>query len=121
MQRSISTLLTTLLLFTALFPTVAYKQGAEAAPTRLNSYAANQTFASQLSPYDLTFLAYQGYFKNQGIPSSSTFLAELESGTITAQNVMQAAVNANRLSEQTLNDQSYRFALEGVLQEFVID
>jgi hypothetical protein len=121
MQRSISTLLTTLLFSAAIFPAAVYAQGPETSPTSLNPYVANQSSTNQLSPFNLAYLAYQGYLKAEGIPSTGGLVDALVSGTITAQDVMQAAVKANRLPAQTLNDRSYRFALEGQLQDFTTD
>ena len=114
MRRSISILLTTLLLSAAILPAAVYAQGSKTRQTSLNpSYVANQP-----SPFNLAYLAYQGYLKNQGIPRSGALSNEIRSRTIMAQDVMQAAVKANRLSEQTLNDQGYRSALEDQLQKF---
>ena len=114
MRRSISILLTTLLLSAAILPAAVYAQGSKTRQTSLNlSYVANQP-----SPFNLAYLAYQSYLKNQGIPRSGALSNEIRSRTIMAQDVMQAAVKANRLSEQTLNDQGYRSALEDQLQKF---
>jgi hypothetical protein len=121
MQRSISTLLTTLLLSAAILPAAVKAQDIKISPTSLNPYVANQSSTNQLSPFNLSYLAYRGYLEDQGIPSSSELIDSLMSGTITAQDVMQAAVKVNRLPEKTLNDQSYRFALEGLLHGFTTD
>ncbi len=121
MRRSISTLLTTLLLSAAILPAAAHAQDTKTSPTSLNPYVANQSSTNQLSPFNLAYLAYHGYLKDQDIPDSGALIDALVSGTITAQDVMQAAVKANRLSEQTLNDSGYRSALEGQLQGFTTD
>ncbi len=121
MRHSISTLLTTLLLSAALLPTAVNAQGTKAPQTSFNPYIANQSSKNQLSPFNLAYLAYRGYLKAEGIPSSSGLIDALVSGTIMAQDVMQAAVKANRLPSQALNDQGYRSALEGQLQGFTTD
>lgn len=118
MRRSISTMLTTLLLCAAILPAAAQSQ---AAPTSLNPYAANQHRANQIRPFNLAYLAYQGYLKDQGIPSNGVLIDAIASGSITAQDIIQAAVKTNRLPEQTLNDQGYRHNLEDQLQEFTAD
>ncbi|MEH2178457.1 hypothetical protein [Nostoc sp.] len=118
MQRSISVPLTTLLLFAAILPAAAQTQTSS---TSLNTYVANQPRANQLRPFNLAELAYQSYLKDQGIPSSGALLNAIASETITAQDIIQAAVKANRLSEQTLNDQGYRHNLENQLQGFTAD
>lgn len=121
MRRSISTLLTTLLLCAAILPAAAQAQTTKAAPTSLNPYAANQPSANQLMPFNLAYLAYQGYLKDQGIPSNGALIDAIASRTITAQDIIQAAVKANRLPEQTLSDQGYRHNLEDQLQGFTAD
>jgi hypothetical protein len=121
MQRSISTLLVTLLLSAALLPAAVNAQSTKASPTSLNPYVANPSSIHQLSPFNLAYLAYRGYLNVEGIPSSGGLIDALVSEKITAQDIMQAAVKANRLPEQTLNDQGYRFALENLLQGFITD
>jgi hypothetical protein len=112
MRRSISTLLTALLLSAAILPAAVKAQTTETSPTSLNPYTAKQPSTNQLRPFNLAYLAYQGYLKAQGIPSNGALINALESRTVTAQDVIQAAVKANRLPEQALNDQGYRHNLE---------
>jgi hypothetical protein len=121
MRRSIPTLLTTLLISTAILPVAAYAQTTVAAPTSLNPSVTNQVKANQVNPFNLAYLAYQGYLEDQGIPSAGALIDAIAVGTVTAQDLMQAAVKANRLPEKTLNDQGYRFALENQLQAFTTD
>ncbi|MEH1853499.1 MAG: hypothetical protein V7L11_17935 [Nostoc sp.] len=118
MRRSISLLLTTLLLSATILPAAAQ---AQTAPTSLNPYAANQPSGNQLKPFNLVYLAYQGYLKDQNIPSSRALMSAIASGTITAQDIIQAAVKANRLPEQALSDRGYRHNLENQLQEFTAE
>lgn len=111
MRRSISALITTLLLSAAILPAAAQPQ--TTLPTvSSNPSMANQTSANQLSPFNLAYLAYQGYLEDQGIPSSSALLNAIAFKTITAQDVIQAAVKANRLPEQMLSDRGYRHNLD---------
>lgn len=121
MRRSISTLLTTLLFSIAILPAAVSAQGPKASPTSLNPYLVKPSSTHQISPFNLAYLAYRGYLSTEGIPSSGGLIAALVSKTVTAQDIMQAAVKANRLSEQTLNDEDYRFSLENFLQGFTAD
>ncbi|BCL38981.1 hypothetical protein [Nostoc sp. MS1] len=118
MRGSSSIMLTTLLLFTAILPAAAQSQ---TAPTSFNPYVANQLSTNHLNSFNLATLAYQGYLKDQGIPSNGALMSAIASGTITAQKIIQAAVKANRLPEQTLLDQGYRRNLEDQLQGFTQD
>ncbi|MEH1844802.1 MAG: hypothetical protein V7L25_07295 [Nostoc sp.] len=118
MRRSLSALLTTLLLFAAISPAAAQTQ---TAPTSFNPYLVKQLSTNQLNSFNLATLAYQGYLKDQGIPCNGALMSAFTSGTITAQDIIQAAVKANRLPEQTLSDQGYRHNLEDQLQGFTQD
>ncbi|MDZ8183609.1 MAG: hypothetical protein RMX96_01935 [Nostoc sp. ChiSLP02] len=118
MQSSISIVLTTSLLFTAILPAAAQTKSA---PTSFNPYAAKQLSTNQLNSFNLATLAYQGYLKDQGIPSNGALMSAIASGTIAAGDIIQAAVKANRLPEQTLSDRAYRHNLEEQLQGFTQD
>lgn len=115
MKRSISTLLTTVLLSAAMLPAAAHAQTTRAIQTSFNPHMTNSTSANSVSPFDLAYLAYRGYLKDQGIPCNSALLDAIATGTVTAQDIMQAAVKTNRLPEQTLSDRGYRWALAGEL------
>jgi hypothetical protein len=121
MQRSVSIPLSTLLLSATFWVSVAQAQTTKAMPTSLNPYVVNPSSVSSVSPFNLAYLAYRGYLKDEGIPGDSALINEIVSGTVTAQEVIQAAVKANRLPEETLNDRSYRSALENQLQDFTTD
>jgi hypothetical protein len=115
MRHSILTLTTILLLSGAIWPTIARAQITALADSPKNS------MAGQLSPFNLAFLAYQGYLEGQGIPSDGSLRDAIAYGTITAQDIMQAAVKANRLSEQTLGDQGYHNNLEVQLKGLTVE
>ncbi|MFB2894488.1 hypothetical protein ACE1CI_16380 [Aerosakkonemataceae cyanobacterium BLCC-F50] len=121
MKRSISTLLTTLLFSAAVLPTAVSAQHIRETQTSFNPHLTNLTSTNQISPFNLAYLAYQGYFADQGIPSNGALIDAIATGTVTAQDLMQAAVKANRLPEQTLTDRSYRWALEGELNGLAKD
>lgn len=106
MGRSISALITTLLLSVAILPAVAKSQ------TTVPTVDSNTPVANQLSPFNLAYLAYRGYLEAQGIPSYGVLLNAISSQIITAQDVIQAAVKANRLPEQILSDRGYRHNLD---------
>ncbi|MBN3959224.1 hypothetical protein [Nostoc sp. NMS8] len=85
--------------------------GAQTANTN-NSGGQINTDAKYLQPFNIAFLAYQGYLKEQGIPSGGTLLFKYQTGNLTAKDVVQAAVKANKLPAQVLNDSSYVNAVE---------
>lgn len=67
---------------------------------------------NKISVFNLAHLARQGYFKEQNIPSHSTFCSSVTIDNIQAKDIAQAAVAKNRLSPKILDDQSYLDRLE---------
>jgi hypothetical protein len=121
MKYSISTLIAVALSSAVIFPVAASAQTTGSSQTSLNPYVAHPTSINSVDPFSLAYLAYQGYLKDQGIPSSGALINAIASGTITAQDIMQAAVKANQLPEQTLMDQGYRSGLESELRGLAED
>ena len=70
----------------------------------------------QLSPFNLAYMAYQGWFTNEGVPAASQLIRNYRVGRISAKEVAQAAVQTNRLSADTLNDASYLNSLDNQLE-----
>lgn len=66
-----------------------------------------QARSVDITPFNLLNLAHNGYFQEQGIPSFNALQAAVESGKITAEEIIQAAVQQNRLSSEHLNNTAY--------------
>jgi hypothetical protein len=79
------------------------------------------SYIQQTTPVNLVSLAYRGYFKNQGIPSYGVLIAAHQSGKITAQELVQVAVEANRVSAEALSDSGYLSAVEQRLRDLQDD
>jgi len=75
--------------------------------------------ASRLSAFDLASLAYQGRLSNEGIPGYGALEANLQSGSITAEDVIEAAIEAGRLSEGTQDNRSFVSAVDLQLDKLV--
>ncbi|MCC5646428.1 hypothetical protein LC607_26635 [Nostoc sp. CHAB 5824] len=84
----------------------------------LNNLLTHSTNVSYLKPFDAAFLAYQGNLKAQGIPSGSALVSQYQTGSLTALDVVKAAVNAKKLPAQALNDTGYLNAVESQLTSF---
>ena len=67
----------------------------------------NSTQYHQIAPVNLVQIGYQGFLKEQGISSGGKFLADTNRGKITAETLVQSAIDKGRLSPQTLNDEGY--------------
>ncbi|QSJ20213.1 hypothetical protein JYQ62_16795 [Nostoc sp. UHCC 0702] len=85
---------------------------------------SSSTNVSYLQPFNLVSLAYQGGLKQQGIPSGGTLIVERQNRQIAAEDLVQAAVNANKLPAEVLNDQNYlsavRLQLTSLSRDFSI-
>jgi hypothetical protein len=86
--------------------------------TALVSMPLKRTSIQQLRPFALVSLAMQGYFQSQGIPQHLAFMSSYQMRRVTAMDLVQAAVTANRLEPAFLNDQQYLNAVELQLQVF---
>lgn len=101
----------------AFVPSIA---GAEPINTVINSNTISNTSTSTnyLQPFNTAFLAYQGNFKTEGIPSSSALIVQYQTGNLTARDVVQAAINAKKLPVEALNNTSYINAVDSQLKSF---
>jgi hypothetical protein len=86
--------------------------------TAIISTPLKRTSIQQLTPFALVALAMQGYFQSQGIPPHLALMSSYQMRRVTATNLVQAAVIANRLDPAFLNDQGYLNAVELQLQVF---
>jgi hypothetical protein len=66
----------------------------------------------QLTPFRLFYLAYQGYFKKDGIDGSN------QAGSIDPEMLVQAAIKRHQLPEQAMLNKAYLHALNVILNGF---
>ncbi|MBD3884854.1 hypothetical protein IFO70_24265 [Phormidium tenue FACHB-886] len=78
-----------------------------------------QAETMEVTPFQLISLAQDGYLEDQGIPKGSLLFEEYQSGRVTAEELIQAAVKDKRLMEDTLNDQGYLNAVTQEIQEII--
>ena len=83
-----------------------------------NTLRKNPTDTKYLQPFNIAFLAYQGYLREQGIPSGGTLLFRYQTGYLTAKDVVQAAIRANKLPSEVLDDRGYVNAVELQMKSF---
>jgi glutamine cyclotransferase len=108
MKRLLIASLSTLVLATA---APAYSQEVSAVNQNLNRNVI------EITPFNLVYHGYQGYFKQQGIPSSGAFVAAVRSGKIHASDLVKVAIEQGRLSPETSNNQRYIHAVQIQLDE----
>ncbi|QMS89259.1 hypothetical protein HUN01_17350 [Nostoc edaphicum CCNP1411] len=122
--------LTTFINSAAIIAFVALTSGiANAQPATNNNYASasittdvknepiklavnSTTATSYLQPFNLVSLAYQGGLEQQGIPSGGNLIFERQNRNIVAEDLVKAAISANKLPPQILNDQNYLSAVK---------
>lgn len=84
--------------------------------------AISETTSSSIrgvTPFNLVYLARNGYFKDQGIPSHAALVAGIRDRDITAEVLVQGAIEDNRLTAEALDDRHYLRAVDRYLREFV--
>ncbi|WP_055073524.1 hypothetical protein [Pseudanabaena sp. 'Roaring Creek'] len=106
MKRLLLTLLPALLISTAIAPSV------KAADDAMPMPSVEVTMKITLTPFNLAYLAHQGYFKDQGIPDSGELMRGFIDGSITAKQIVKAAVDSNRLPAAFLQNESYISAVK---------
>ncbi|NJN58887.1 MAG: hypothetical protein HC879_16010 [Leptolyngbyaceae cyanobacterium SL_5_9] len=112
MKRLIVTALSTLVLAATLAPA-----GEAQVTTTVNSSfpATAEAVGMGVTPFNLVFLAYQGFFESEDIPMAGGLISWYRTGRITAEDLVQAAINMNRLSADALNDDRYIRAVNNQL------
>lgn len=116
MNRFAMSGLTALLLTIATSP-IAAAQNLTAVDSSFPETAA--TVGMEVTPFNLVFLAYQGFFEQEGIAMAEGLLRGYQAGRITAEDLVQAAVNMNRLPEDASNDQRYLQAVDYQLRKLI--
>ena len=104
-----------LLAFITLVPGIAGAQTATNNSSEIainsNNLSSNSTSVSYLQPFNLVTFAYQGGLKQHGIPSGEALIFQTQNRNIIAKDLVKAAVNADKLPSQALNDQNYLSAV----------
>lgn len=77
--------------------------------------------SSQLSPADVASLAYQGLLKDQGIPSYAALSNAYSGGSLTAKDVINAAIAAQRISSSAVQDSAFVSAVDSHLGHLLPD
>jgi hypothetical protein len=76
--------------------------------------------ANATTPINLVHLARNGYFQEQGIPSHMSLTRGIEQGQVKGKDVVKAAIEANRIPAELLNDASYVNSVDQQL-DFLIE
>jgi 2-methylcitrate dehydratase PrpD len=74
--------------------------------------AIGNTESTGITPFELVSRAYQGAYKMQGVPGFGSFLTESSSHTITAKDIIKAAIELKQLAPETQADANYISAVD---------
>jgi hypothetical protein len=72
----------------------------------------NNTANTKLTPFALVNLAYQGEYRTQGIPGFSSLQSAYSNKTVTAKDLVKAAIGANQLTSESQADRNYLNAVD---------
>lgn len=117
MKRLILSSLSLLLLSTIAAPAVKAQPTRAYDPSPQRMTKANM----EITPFQLVFLAYQGFLENAGIPKAEQLLSEYDLGRITAKKLVQAGVNLNKLPANRLQDKAYITYVDEQMQALAED
>ncbi|MBN3889645.1 MAG: hypothetical protein HWQ43_10880 [Nostoc sp. JL31] len=76
-----------------------------------NNLSTSSTSTNYLQPVNLVTFAYQGGLQQHGIPSGEALVLKTLNKNIVAKDLVKAAVNADKLPSQVLNDPNYLSAV----------
>ena len=82
----------------------------EAQSSDMNMYDVRRTEA-----FNLVSSAYRGDFEDQGVNSYAVLVSNYEAGELTAEDLVQAAIDAGELSPSAMEDASYVEAVDAQL------
>lgn len=69
-----------------------------------------------VTPFNLVFLAYQGFFTSENIPSASGLIQAYRAGKVTSADLTKAAISMNRLPQESLQDQYFQAQVQSQLE-----
>ncbi|NET35660.1 MAG: hypothetical protein F6K19_27155 [Cyanothece sp. SIO1E1] len=72
-----------------------------------STVAKAQTSGYLLEPFNLVYLAYQGYFKAEGVPGFRRLITDYRAHRIGPEELVQAAIATHRLPAEIIEDQAY--------------
>ena len=67
----------------------------------------SEKYGMSVTPFNLVFLAFQGFFTSYGIPASEGLIQSYQAGKTTPEALVRAAIKMNRIPASMLNDRDY--------------
>ncbi len=121
MKRLVLGGVSVLLMSATVAPALRAEVVVETAPVNISQTQATNVpprIAARMAvtPFNLVFLAFQGFFETQGIPSSMGLVSAYRNNQVTASDLIKIAISMNRLPQSTLTDRGYLNAVESQLK-----
>lgn len=85
------------------------------AQTKTEMPMAEVTMMLSLTPFNLAYLAYQGYFEKQGVTSQGNLMQDFRTGKLSGEDIVKAAVKTSRLPTSFLTNDAYIKAVSAQL------
>lgn len=109
MKRFILGGLSVLMLSAVAAPTVQAQVTPEAMP------ANAEALGMAVTPFNLVFLAYQGFFESEGIPKFNGLINGYQEGRIKPEDLVKVAISMRRLPPTAINNRGYLRAVTSQL------
>ena len=104
--------------FLAAFLTTVSISLAQAQETSIPS-TRSSSIAVTTTPFDLVSLAYQGFLESEGVPKFNRLIFAYRTGRITAEDLVQGAIDTRRLPAEAINNQRYLSSVERQLDDLL--
>jgi hypothetical protein len=92
----------------SLTATTSVKAGTKTETIAMSTAAiVNNTTNPKITPFALVNLAYQGEYRMQGIPGFGSLQSAFSNKTVTAKDLVKAAIGANQLNPDAQTDRIY--------------
>ena len=72
-----------------------------------NRASTSSSSIVEITPFNLVYNGYQGYFIDQGIPGYAVFTSAINTGEVNAKTLVEKAIAKGRLAPETIDDRSY--------------
>jgi hypothetical protein len=80
---------------------------------------AESTATPAVSPFRLVDLARNGYFEAYGIPSHAALVSAVQTGRVTAEDLVESAITDRRLTADKLDDRRYLRSVDRFLEHLL--
>lgn len=103
-------------LLVAIVPPAKAQVGSSSGADVAVESTAQMSESRAISPFRLVDLARNGYFESYGIPSHAALVSAVQTGRVTAEDLVESAVMDQRLTADKLDDRRYLRSVDRFLE-----